>query len=93
MKKLLGAAAIILAVTGPAYAPSKGDSENMLQKQQDEQHKRETKDVDKAYNETIKHTGKGTATKPYDPWGSVRPAEANKKTEPASKKTESANKK
>ena len=80
MKKLLAAAAIILAVTGPAYAPSKGDSENMLQKQIDEQHKRENKDVDKAYNETMKHTGgKGAATKPYDPWGSVRPADGAKK--------------
>jgi hypothetical protein len=79
MKKLLGAAAIILAVTGPAYAPSKGDSVNMLQKQIDEEHKRETKDVDKAYNETMKRTGKGTATKPYDPWGSVRPADGAKK--------------
>jgi hypothetical protein len=79
MKRLLGAAAIILAVTGPAYAPSKGDSQNMLQKQIDEEHKRENKDVDKAYNETMKRTGKGAATKPYDPWGSVRPADGAKK--------------
>jgi hypothetical protein len=74
MKKLLGAAAIILAVTGPAYAPAKGDKENMLQKQLDEQQKRDNKDVDKAYNETVKRTG-GAAAKPYDPWGSVRPAD------------------
>ena len=80
MKKLLAAIAILMAVTGPAYAPSKGDSENMLQKQMDEQHKRETKDVDKAYNETIKRTG-GKAAKPYDPWGSVRPADGTKKAE------------
>jgi len=79
MKRLLGAAAIILAVTGPAYAPSKGDSQNMLQKQIDEQQKRENKDVDRAYNETMKRTGKGAATKPYDPWGSVRPADGAKK--------------
>ena len=79
MKRLLGAAAIILAVTGPAYAPSKGDSQNMLQKQIDEQQKRENKDVDRAYNETMKHTGKGAATKPYDPWGSVRPTDGAKK--------------
>jgi hypothetical protein len=77
MKKLLGAAAIILAVTGPAYAPSKGDSENMLQKQMDEQHKRETKDVDKAYNNMLK--GTRSSAKPYDPWGSVRPADGTKK--------------
>ena len=76
MKKLLGAAAIILAVTGPAYAPSKGDSQNMLQKQIDEQQKRENKDVDKAYNQMLK--GTGTAAKPYDPWGSVRPADGKK---------------
>jgi hypothetical protein len=97
MKKLLTAtglvAAAIMAVTGPAYAPSKGDGENMLQKQIDAEHKRENKDIDKAYNDTIKHTGKGGATKPYDPWGSVRPTEANKKTDPAGKKAESANKK
>jgi len=74
MKKLLAAAAIILAVTGPAYAPAKGDKENALQKQLDEQQKRENKDVDKAYNETVKRTG-GAAAKPYDPWGSVRPAD------------------
>ena len=95
MKKLLAAAAIVaattLAVTGPAYAPSKGDSENMLQKQMDEAHKRESKDVDKAYNQMIK--GTRTGAKPYDPWGSVRPTEANKKTEPANKKAEAANKK
>ena len=79
MKKLLGAAAIILVATGPAYAPSKGDSVNMLQKQIDEEHKRETKDVDRAYNETMKRTGKGAPAKPYDPWGSVRPADGGKK--------------
>ena len=73
MKKLLAAAALVLATAAPAYAPPKGDSENMLQKQMDEQHKRETKDVDKAYNDTMKHTGK--AAKPYDPWGSVRPGD------------------
>ena len=73
MKRFLAAAVIIMAVTGPAYAPSKGDSENMLQKNLDEQHKRETKDLDKAYNETLKRTGK--AAKPYDPWGSVRPGD------------------
>ena len=77
MKKLLGAAAIILAVTGPAYAPSKGDSENMLQKQIDEQQKRESKDVDKQYNQMLK--GTRTGAKPYDPWGSVRPADGTKK--------------
>lgn len=79
MKKLFAAIALMMAVTGPAYAPPKGDSENMLQKQMDEQHKRENKEVDKAYNETMKRTGKGTATKPYDPWGSVRPADGAKK--------------
>ena len=70
MKKLLGAAAIILVAMGPAYAPSKGDSVNMLQKQLDDEHKRETKDVDKAYNDMMK--GTKTGAKPYDPWGSVR---------------------
>ena len=89
MKKLLGAAAIILAVTGPAYAPSKGDSVNQLQKQQDAMQKRESKDVDSAYNQMLK--GTRSNAKPYDPWGSVRPADGGKKTEPA--KTESANKK
>ena len=73
MKRLLAAVAIVMAVTGPAYAPSKGDSENMLQKQQDEVHKRESKDVDKAYNDVMK--GTRTQAKPYDPWGSVRPAD------------------
>jgi hypothetical protein len=74
MKKLLAAIAILVAAAGPAYAPSKGDKENMLQKSIDEQQKRENKDLDKAYNETIKRTG-GKAAKPYDPWGSVRPAD------------------
>jgi hypothetical protein len=77
MKKLLTAAGIafaaVVAAAGPAYAPPKGDSENMLQKQQDEQNKRQNKDLDKAYNETMKRTK--TPTKPYDPWGSVRPAD------------------
>jgi hypothetical protein len=80
MKKLLAAIAFLVAAAGPAYAPSKGDSENVLQKQLDEQHKRETKEVDKAYNEMMKRTG-GKAAKPYDPWGSVRSGDpgANKK--------------
>ena len=73
MKKLLAAAAIVAAAVGPAYAGPKGDNENMLQKQQDEVHKRETKDVDKAYNDTMKRTR--SDAKPYDPWGSVRPAD------------------
>jgi hypothetical protein len=73
MKRLLAAAAIMMAVTGPAHAPAKGDNENMLQKQIDEQQKRENKDVDKAYNEMMKRTR--TNAKPYDPWGSVRPAD------------------
>ena len=46
----------------------------MLQKAQDERNKRESKDVDKAYNEMMKRTGT-TGAKPYDPWGSVRPAD------------------
>jgi hypothetical protein len=71
MKKLLAAVAILVAAAGPAYAPPKGDNENMLQKNLDEQHKRDSKDADKAYSETLKRTGK--AAKPYDPWGSVRP--------------------
>ena len=73
MKRLLAAAAIIMAVTGPAYAPAKGDKENMLQKAIDEQHNRENKDIDKAYSDTMKRTR--TDSKPYDPWGSVRPAD------------------
>ena len=76
MKTRFAAAAVIAGVIllgAPAYAGSKGDSENMLQKQIDETHKRENKDVDKAYNEMMKRTR--TGAKPYDPWGSVRPAE------------------
>jgi hypothetical protein len=73
MKKLLAAAVILVAGVGPAYAPPKGDKENMLQKTQDEQNKQLNKDLDKAYNDTMKRTG--TPAKPYDPWGSVRPAE------------------
>jgi len=82
MKRLLTAAAIAFAAlgvtaAGPASAGPKGDKENMLQKNQDEANKRQTKDVDRAYNETMKHTG--TAAKPYDPWGSVRPPDGSKK--------------
>jgi hypothetical protein len=73
MKKLVTSAAIVIAALGPASAGPKGDKENALQKTQDEQDKRENKDVDKAYNEMMKRTG--TAAKPYDPWGSVRPAD------------------
>lgn len=73
MKKLLAAAAIVVVAAVPAYAGPKGDNENMLQKQQDEVRKRESKDVDKQYNEMMKRTR--TDSKPYDPWGSVRPAD------------------
>jgi hypothetical protein len=77
MKKLVTSAAIVIAalvvVVGPATAGPKGDKENALRKTQEEQDKRENKDVDKAYNEMMKRTG--TAAKPYDPWGSVRPAD------------------
>ena len=79
MKKLLTPAAIVIAAlmvvasAGSASAGPKGDKENMLQKTLDEANKRQAKDVDRAYNETVKRTG--GATKPYDPWGSVRPAD------------------
>lgn len=78
MKKLLTAAALVaaavaVAAVAPTRAGPKGDSENMLQKQQDAMHKRESKDVDHAYNEMMKHTK--SKAKPYDPWGSVRPAD------------------
>ena len=73
MKKLLAAAAIMIAAAGPAYAGTKGDSENMMRKQAEEAQKRENKDVDKAYNDMMKNTRSGA--KPYDPWGSVRPAD------------------
>jgi hypothetical protein len=78
MKKLLTPAALVLgalvvAAAGPASAGPKGDKENSMQKQQDEQLKRENKDIDKAYSETLKRTGK--TDKSYDPWGSVRPAD------------------
>jgi hypothetical protein len=66
-------AALVGALPGPASAAPKGDKENMLQKTQDEQDKQKDKDVDKAYHDTMKRTG--TPAKPYDPWGSVRPAE------------------
>ena len=73
MKKLLAAAALIVAAVAPAYAGPKGDSENQLQKSQEEKNKRENKDVDKAYNDMMKSTR--SQAKPYDPWGSVRPAD------------------
>jgi hypothetical protein len=73
MKKLLAAAAIVVAAVAPAYAGPKGDNENMLRKQQEESQKRENKDIDKAYSDMMK--GTRTQAKPYDPWGSVRPAE------------------
>jgi len=73
MKRFLAAAAIVAATLAPAHAGPKGDNENMLQKQIDETHKRDTKDVDKAYNDMMKRTR--TDAKPYDPWGSVRPAD------------------
>jgi len=77
MKKLLTAAAILVgalaAAVGPVTAGPKGDKENALRKTQEEQDKRQNKDLDRAYNEMMKRTG--TAAKPYDPWGSVRPAD------------------
>jgi hypothetical protein len=73
MKKLLIAAALVVVAVGPAYAPPKGDKENMLQKQEDERLKRENKDLDRAYNNMMK--GTRTETKPYDPWGKVRPSD------------------
>jgi hypothetical protein len=73
MKRFLAAAGIVAAAIGPVYAGTKGDPENMLQKQEDEIHKRDNKDVDKAYNEMMKRTR--TGAKPYDPWGGVRPAD------------------
>jgi Ni/Co efflux regulator RcnB len=77
MKKLLIAVALVAVAVAPAYSGPKGDNENMLQKQQDEVHKRESKDVDKAYSDTIKRTR--TNDKPYDPWGSVRPTDGTAK--------------
>ena len=70
----IAVATLVVAAAGPAYAPPKGDKDNMMQKHLDEQQKRENKDLDKAYSDTMKRTGTG-ATKAYDPWGSVRPAD------------------
>ena len=68
MKKLLTAAAILVgalaAAVGPVTAGPKGDKENALRKTQEEQDKRQNKDLDRAYNEMMKRTG--TAAKPYD---------------------------
>jgi hypothetical protein len=40
----------------------------------EEQQKKQSKEVDRAYNDTMKRTHKDA--KPYDPWGSVRPPSA-----------------
>jgi hypothetical protein len=71
MRKFLAAAAMIAAVIGPAYSQGKkGPGPNTELGNQDEAAKRRNKDIDKAYNDTLKHTG--TAAKPYDPWQTVR---------------------
>jgi hypothetical protein len=72
MRKFVAAAVIIALVIGPAYAQGKkGPGPNTQMGLQDEAEKRRNKDIDKAYNDTLKHTG--TAAKPYDPWQTVRP--------------------
>jgi hypothetical protein len=80
MKKFLAAAAILVAVLGPAYAGPKGDGVNQMQKQQDEIDKRDNKDVDKAYNQMLK--GTRSDAKPYDPWGSVRSGDGSRGPHP-----------
>jgi hypothetical protein len=79
MRKLLAAVAMIAAVIGPAYAQGKkGPGPNTEMGKQDEVEKKRAKELDKAYNDTMKHTG--TTAKPYDPWQTVRspPAPAAK---------------
>jgi hypothetical protein len=79
MRRFVAAAVMIAAVIGPAYSQGKkGAGPNTELGNQDEARKRQAKDVDKAYNETLKHTG--TAAKPYDPWQTVRspPSPASK---------------
>jgi hypothetical protein len=75
MRRFLAAAAIIAAVAGPAYAQGKkGAGANTQLPQLEEQQKKQSKEVDRAYNDTMKRTHKDA--KPYDPWGSVRPPSA-----------------
>jgi len=71
MRKFLAAVAMIATVIGPAYSQGKkGPGPNAETGKQDEAEKRRNKDIDKAYNDALKHTG--TAAKPYDPWQTVR---------------------
>jgi negative regulator of sigma E activity len=72
MRRFLAAAVIVVAVVGTAYAQGKkGAGSNTQLPQMEEQQKKQSKEVDRAYNDTIKRTQKDA--KPYDPWGSVRP--------------------
>jgi hypothetical protein len=75
MRRFLAAAVIVVAVAAPAHAQGKkGAGGNSQLPQLEEQQKKQAKDVDRAYNDTIKRTQKDA--KPYDPWGSVRPPPA-----------------
>ena len=71
MWRFLAAALMVAAVVGPAHAQGKKGSPNTQLPLMEEEQKKQSKEVDRAYSDTMKRTQQKNA-KPYDPWGSVR---------------------
>jgi hypothetical protein len=68
--RVLAAAAIITSLAMPAFAeedPAKAEANKAEQ-----QKKKETEEIDKAYKDTLKRTTREQPVKKADPWGSVR---------------------
>jgi hypothetical protein len=68
--RVLAAAAIITSLAVPAFAeedPAKAEANKAEQ-----QKKKETEEIDKAYKDTLKKTTREQPVKKADPWGRVR---------------------
>ncbi len=71
----LAIAVLTAALIVPAYAQMEGDQDKQ-EKAELEKHmakkKKESEDIEKAYNETVKKTRDQPAAKKMDPWANMR---------------------
>jgi hypothetical protein len=68
--RFLAVAVIITSLAVPAFAaedPAKAEANKA-----EEQKKKETEEIDKAYKDTLKKTTREQPVKKADPWGSAR---------------------
>jgi cell division protein FtsL len=74
--RTLAVAALTVALIMPAHAQTMRDDDQKSSKAELEQHltkkKKETEEIEKAYNETVKKTRDQPVAKKTDPWANMR---------------------